>query len=78
MSETGNREFSTRMMSHVVCQMSNAYVNPWDMVNNFYFHVMLKSHCLSIYKLEGVLSVASFETFGSGSFGGEPFWQFWW
>ena len=26
-------------MSHVTCLMSNAYVVPWDMLNNFCFHV---------------------------------------
>ena len=26
-------------MSHVTCLMSNAYVDPWDMLNNFCFHV---------------------------------------
>ena len=26
-------------MSHVTCHMSNAYVDPWDMRNNFCFHV---------------------------------------
>ena len=26
-------------MSHVTCHMSNAYVDPWDMLNNFCFHV---------------------------------------
>ena len=24
---------------HVKCHMSNAYVDPWDMLNNFCFHV---------------------------------------
>ena len=26
-------------MSHVKCHMSNAYVDRWDMLNNFCFHV---------------------------------------
>ena len=26
-------------ISHVTCLMSNAYVDPWDMLNNFCFHV---------------------------------------
>ena len=26
-------------MSSVKCQMSNAYVDPWDMINFFSFHV---------------------------------------
>ena len=26
-------------VSHVTCDMSNAYANPWDMVNNFCFDV---------------------------------------
>ena len=26
-------------MSHVACHMSNVYVDPWDMLNNFCFHV---------------------------------------
>ena len=26
-------------MSHVACHMSNAYVDPWDMLNNYCFHV---------------------------------------
>ena len=26
-------------MSHVTCLMSNAYVDPWDMLNNFCFLV---------------------------------------
>ena len=26
-------------MSHVTCHMWNAYVDPWDMLNNFCFHV---------------------------------------
>ena len=26
-------------MSHVTCLMSNAYVDRWDMLNNFCFHV---------------------------------------
>ena len=26
-------------MSHVTCLMSDAYVDPWDMLNNFSFHV---------------------------------------
>ena len=26
-------------MSHMTCHMSNAYVDPWDMLNNFCFHV---------------------------------------
>ena len=25
----------TVSMSHVICHMSNAYVDPWDMLNNF-------------------------------------------
>ena len=29
----------TCRMSHVTCLMSNVYVDPWDMVNNFCFHV---------------------------------------
>ena len=29
----------TCRMSHVACLMSNAYVDPWDMLNNFCFHV---------------------------------------
>ena len=27
------------IMSHVTCLMSNAYVDPWDMLNNFCFRV---------------------------------------
>ena len=26
-------------MSSVKCEMSNAYVDPWDMLNSFCFHV---------------------------------------
>ena len=26
-------------IAHVTCHMSNAYVDPWDMLNNFRFHV---------------------------------------
>ena len=26
-------------VSHVTCDMSNAYVDPWDRLNNFCFHV---------------------------------------
>ena len=26
-------------ISHVTCHMSNAYVDPWEMLNNFCFHV---------------------------------------
>ena len=26
-------------IAHVTCHMSNAYVDPWDMLNNFCFHV---------------------------------------
>ena len=26
-------------MSHYACHISNAYVDPWDMLNNFCFHV---------------------------------------
>ena len=26
----------------VTCDMSNAFVDPWDMLNNFCFHVSLK------------------------------------
>ena len=26
-------------MLHVTCHMSNAYDDPWDMLNNFCFHV---------------------------------------
>ena len=26
-------------MSHCACHMSNAYVDSWDMLNNFCFHV---------------------------------------
>ena len=26
-------------MSHVTCHMSNAYVDRWDMLNNFCFHL---------------------------------------
>ena len=26
-------------MPHVTCLMSNAYVDPWDMLNNFCFHL---------------------------------------
>ena len=29
----------TFRLSHVTCYMSNAYVDPWDMLNNFCFHV---------------------------------------
>ena len=29
----------TFRMSHVTCLMSNAYVDPWDMLNNFCFYV---------------------------------------
>ena len=31
--------YVTCHMSHVTCLMSNAYVDPWDMLNNFCFHV---------------------------------------
>ena len=31
--------YVTCRMSHVTCLMSNAYVDPWDMLNNFCFHV---------------------------------------
>ena len=37
-------------MSHVTCHMSNAYVDRWDMLNNFCFHVYaqnLLSHFLT-------------------------------
>ena len=26
-------------LSHVICLMSNAYVDPWNVLNNFRFHV---------------------------------------
>ena len=29
----------TFCLSHVTCYMWNAYVDPWDMLNNFCFHV---------------------------------------
>ena len=29
----------TCRMSHVTCIMSSAYVDPWDMLNNYCFHV---------------------------------------
>ena len=29
----------TVSLSHFACHMSNAYVDPWDMQNNFCFHV---------------------------------------
>ena len=29
----------TCCLSHVACLMSNAYVDPWAMLNNFRFHV---------------------------------------
>ena len=29
----------TCAISHVTCHMSNAYVDSWDMLNNFCFHV---------------------------------------
>ena len=29
----------TFRMSYVTCYMSNAYVDPWDMLNKFCFHV---------------------------------------
>ena len=31
--------YVTCRMSHVTCLMSNAYVDRWDMLNNFCFHV---------------------------------------
>ena len=31
--------YVTCHMSHVTCHMSNAYVDPWAMLNNFCFHV---------------------------------------
>ena len=41
------------MLSHVTCLMSSAYVDSWDMVNKFCFHVYAQkslshSHTLSI------------------------------
>ena len=30
--------YATCRMSHVTCLMSNTYVDPWDMLNNFSFH----------------------------------------
>ena len=35
-------------MSHVTCLMSNAYVDPWDMLNNFCFHVHAQKWVLLI------------------------------
>ena len=29
----------TGSLANVTCLMSNAYVDPWDMLNNFCFHV---------------------------------------
>ena len=31
--------YVTCRMSHVTCHMSNAYVDHWDMLNNFCFHL---------------------------------------
>ena len=33
-------------MSYVICLMSNAYVDPWDMLNNFCFHVYAQKSLL--------------------------------
>ena len=35
-------------MPHVTCHMSNAYVDPWDMLNNFCFMSIVKSWCLLV------------------------------
>ena len=32
-------DYVTCHMSHVTCLMSNVYVDHWDMLNNFCFHV---------------------------------------
>ena len=31
--------YVTCHITHVKCHMSNAYVDPWDMLNNFCFHL---------------------------------------
>ena len=37
-------------IAHVTCHMSNAYVDSWDMLNNFCFHVSPQKslHCLYV------------------------------
>ena len=40
-------------VSHVTCDMSNAYANPWDMVNNF---------CFDVYAQKGVFVIMSHVT----------------
>ena len=43
--------YVTCRMSHVTCLMSNAYVDPWDMMNNFCVHVYAQ---MSLYMGENV------------------------
>ena len=38
-SKVSVSNYVTCQMSHVTCLMSNGYVDPWDMLNNFCFHV---------------------------------------
>ena len=40
---------------HVKCQVSNAYIDPWDILNNFCFHVYAKN--VKWQKLEPAVSV---------------------
>ena len=35
-------------VSSIKCQMSNAYVDPWDMPNNFCFHVYAQNSCFGM------------------------------
>ena len=40
--------YVTCHITHVKCHMSNAYVDPWDMLNNFCFMSIVKSWCLLV------------------------------
>ena len=40
-------------MSSVKCQLSTAYVDPWDMLNNFCFHVYAQKWHTLKYRIKG-------------------------
>ena len=43
----------TCRMLHVTCHMSNAYVDPWAMLNNFCFHVYAQMSLFNGEKCNG-------------------------
>ena len=51
--------YVTCHMSNVTCLMSNGYVDPWDMLNNFCFHVYIQKLKVSRWKWQWFLDCSS-------------------